>query len=119
MNDKFSQRWQICDTANPETVVVIPQFSRMDLTTCEEAEAVLRPLLNQGKKYLLLDLSRVSMMDSCIMGTLVEIYRALSGRGALGLCHVNPNILRVLSLTRLNEVFRVYENREAGLEDLA
>ena len=70
-------------------------------------------LLAQGKKKIVLNTDRVTMIDSAGLGTLVGLHSSAKTQGAsLKLCQLGTKFREVLQITKLLTVFDVY-NTEA------
>jgi anti-sigma B factor antagonist len=86
----------------------------IDLESSPKARQVLLKVVDQGKP-ILVELSGVSYMDSSGIASLVEAYQKAKKKGAeFALVNVNPSVLRVLNLARLDKVFTFYENLESA-----
>ena len=73
-------------------------------------------LLTQGKKSILLDLGKVSFMDSSGVGELVGCYTTVMNRGGkLKLLNLTKKIHDLLQVTQLITVFECYDSEDAGL----
>lgn len=108
-----AQKWYV--EKNQDSVTIRPGGCKLDFSNCDEFEELLQNLLNEGFDRVLLDMRYVAFLDSCMLGILVDGYRKVAGRGEIGLCHLDDNVRNVLELTRLNEVFRIYETLEDAL----
>jgi anti-sigma B factor antagonist len=83
----------------------------------EQAGAVRRALLDALKKgrNILVDLSKVTYIDSSGIASLVEgLQVARRQRGELGLVAVNQRVRRVLELARLDKVFQIHADLAAA-----
>jgi anti-anti-sigma factor len=62
-----------------------------------------------GRAGLVVDLSRVTFLDSTLVGLLVGLHkRARQAGGRLALCGLGPHAREVLDRTRLDRVLHVY-----------
>ena len=72
------------------------------------------------REGLVLDLSRVSHIDSCGVGTLVGLMVSLRNRGGdLRIVHPSPKVKQVLQLTHILELLRVFDNEEQAVSSFA
>jgi len=86
----------------------------IDLGSSPKARKVLLKVVGQGKP-ILVELSAVPYMDSSGIASLVEAYQKAKKNGAeFALVNVNPSVLRVLNLARLDKVFTFYEDMESA-----
>jgi anti-anti-sigma factor len=70
-----------------------------------------KSLLADGKRKLVLDLGKVTLVDSAGLGALVGIHQSAHSRGAsLRLCNLGGKLKELLQMTRLLTVFTVAEN---------
>jgi anti-anti-sigma factor len=70
-------------------------------------------LMEHGHVNLVFDLHDVSRLDSAGIGTLVNSYLAAHRHGGdLKLLHVPPRANRLLELSRLTEVFEMFDSEE-------
>lgn len=94
-----------------EAILIKPKNGRLDFSNSLELEKYLEVFINEeNKKLVVLDLQNVAYVDSCALGILVEAHRMLRQKGRLCLCHIHPHIRNLLKLTRLDEVFRLYDD---------
>ena len=72
---------------------------------------VITNAVNSGKTNILLDLSKVTTIDSSGIGELVGSYTTATNRGGkLKLLHLPAKLNELLHVTQLITVFEVYEN---------
>ena len=77
-------------------------------------------MLDQGKRHVLVDLSRVTFMDSTGLGVLVGMLKRLrNARGSLALVVTDYDIERLFELTGLDGSFKIFRTRDEALESLA
>ena len=86
----------------------------------EEGEAPLRDcvdrLVSEGRTRIVLDLRRVTRLDSAGIGMLVCKYLTVFRRGgALKLLHPTPRAEELLRMTRLSTVFETFESEEEAI----
>jgi anti-sigma B factor antagonist len=73
-------------------------------------------LIQQGYRNLLIDLSKVSYVDSAGLGQLVQAYATTRNKGgALKLVHVTKRLQDLLVVTKLLTVFDSFDNESAAL----
>lgn len=78
-----------------------------------------RRLLQQGRRKVVLNLSRVSYVDSTGIGEIVGAYtRVVRGGGQLGLCGVSTRTQELLDTTNVATVVRSYPSEAAAMEAL-
>ena len=100
-----------------EAVTVIAPEGRIMLGAGEAAvrEAV-HEALEAGVRKIVIDLGRVTFLDSFGVGTLIDCYMTVRERGGvLKLCAVPPRVTSILQITKLNTVFEVYKSEAEAL----
>jgi anti-sigma B factor antagonist len=88
--------------------------------TIGEGDVVLRDkvteLLDSGSAHILLNLEKVSYMDSAGIGELVACYkRAKEKDGTVKLLNPSGKVYDLLQLTKLEEVFETYRDEKEAL----
>ena len=91
-----------------------------DITLGKGGDVILKDkiqsLLQQGYRKLLLDMGKVSYIDSAGLGQLVQMYATTSHLGgSLKLLNLTKRLKDLLVLTKLLTVFDTYESEEAAL----
>ena len=101
----------------------VGNVSVLDLSgkiTIGEGDVVLRDkvheLLDSGKNQILLNLDKISYMDSAGIGELVACYKRAAETGAkLKLLNPSGRVSDLLSLTKLQQVFDIYNDEKDAL----
>jgi anti-sigma B factor antagonist len=88
--------------------------NRIDASNAEEFQAAVAALVDEGHTALVIDMSKVEFIDSRGLGTCIALMKLLEKTGALGLCGLQPNVMGVFRLTRLDRVFRIFPNLAAA-----
>ena len=105
------------------TVREIGKVAVLDLSgkiTIGEGDVVLREkvteLLDTGRLHVLLNLGKVSYMDSAGIGELVACYkRAKEKSGTVKLLNPTGKVYDLLQLTKLEEVFETFADEKEAL----
>ena len=70
-----------------------------------------------GRAKIILDFSNVEYLSSAALGKLITLDKKVKGaKGALRLCSIRPEIYEVFAITKLNKLFKIYEDQEKALE---
>jgi anti-sigma B factor antagonist len=111
----MGRSWEIREHAAGD-VTVVELSGRMTLGASGDAvEARLQELIQGGARRLVLDLSGVEALDSRGIKVLVRAYISVQKVGGeLKLMRVPPRIHQVLQITRLLQVFEVYDDEAAA-----
>ena len=105
----------------------IGHVSVVDLSgriTIGQGDVVLREtvlgLLAQGRLSLLLNLEKISYMDSAGIGELLACYkRATENNGEIKLLNPKGKVYDLLQLTKLEDVFEAYRDEKEALVSFA
>src|SRR5262245_20828487 len=77
---------------------------------------IVRDLLHAGKKKILLNLERVTYIDSASLGVLVAHYKRAAEKDAImKLLKPNQKTLSILVMTKLNLVFDIFEEESEAV----
>lgn len=102
--------------------VLVLEFSRpVQLTRqSEEMNELLRGVLEQKDTKVLIDLSRVSRIDSAGLGLLMNCYsHAVTHRGMLKLLNPSEEVRRVLRATHTDSVLEAFYDERQALASFA
>ena len=81
-----------------------------------ELRNAVQQAVNDGAKNLLINLGKVTTLDSSGVGELVSSYTSATSRGAkLKLVNLPPKVQDVLTITQLITVFDVYDTEDEAI----
>lgn len=79
-------------------------------------KAVCRERIHRGVKGFAVDVSRVTVMDSCGLSVLISIKKLVESEGArMALCGLSPMIKRLFEITKLEQVFEIRTDEQAAV----
>jgi anti-sigma B factor antagonist len=88
----------------------------IDLHESPQVKAQLEPLIAAKTPRILVDLSGVSYIDSSGLALFIEaMQRAQAYGGKFSLCSLRPNVRVIFDISRLDQVFTIFPNREAAV----
>ncbi len=99
------------------TVVGFLDRNILDDSCVNEAAAELFRLVDEikGGKFVL-NFSKVEVMATAVLGTLIKIDKSLKANGGeLKLCHIRPEIYQVFEITNLHKLFDIKSDENAAL----
>jgi len=71
----------------------------------------------EGRTKIVLDFSNVEYLSSAALGKLITMEKKVkAAKGKLRLCCIRPEIYEVFNITKLNRLFKIYEDQERALE---
>ncbi len=96
---------------------VIELGGEVDLYTAPEFKERLVQVIEDGKKQLVVDLSKATFIDSTTLGVLVGgVKRLRTNDGQLSLVCSDRNITKIFEITGLDRVFTIYPTRSEALK---
>ena len=98
---------------------VIELGGEVDLYTAPEFKERLVQVIEDGKKQLVVDLSKATFIDSTTLGVLVGgVKRLRTNDGQLSLVCSDRNITKIFEITGLDRVFTIYGTRDEAVSKL-
>lgn len=83
----------------------------------DDLRSAVADLVEQGNKNLVIDLSKVTYLNSTAIGVLVSAHTTYSrNKGKVKICGINKNINNIFVITKLTLVFEVCETREDAIK---
>jgi anti-sigma B factor antagonist len=118
--DQAAMSFQLHTTEHGR-IVLVEAVGRLTLT---DGHTKLRDLIHvftgTGTKKFILNLARVEFIDSYGIGELARTYSVIrQAGGELKLAAMNPKVLEVLEISRLNTLFEIHSGDEAALQAFA
>lgn len=99
------------------SIVEFPQ--QLVMANAHEVRAELKTLIENGNIRLVLDLHGVKFIDSSGLSVLVSALKiAIPKKGKVVLLSPTDEVRALIELTRLHQVFDIYEDRTAAIEEL-
>ncbi len=83
-------------------------------------EALAAMVAGEENPLLVVDFSNVAHMSSSALGMLITLHKQVREHGGrVALCNVRPEIYQVFTITKLSDVFQIYDSRTTALAGLA
>jgi len=99
-----------------DSTFVIALTGEVDLYTAPEFKQQLLDAISTGAKYVVVDLTGTTFIDSTTLGVLVGGIKRLRGQeGQLSLVCSDRNIAKIFEITGLDRVFQIYPARDEAL----
>lgn len=77
-------------------------------------------LADEGRARILLDLAGITYIDSCGVGVLLANFVSVRRQGGdLRLVHLTPRSRHILEISKLMNVFRIFDSETAAVESFA
>lgn len=108
----------VVETTKSDDITVIRFAGAAQLTgTSSELTELARLMQGNSETKVLVDLSRVSRIDSAGLGLLMDCYtHAVRNSGILKLLHPNKQVQHVLSITRIDSVVATFDDEDKALD---
>ncbi len=105
------------DVRHRDDIIIVDLEGRLVMGVGDELlREVINELLAEDWKKIIVNLQKVTIMDSSGMGELVSSWKLASKFGAkLKFLRPQPQIERTLKLTQVLPLLEVYESEEEGL----
>jgi len=99
-------------------VVVLDLAGRITLGNLDRPlPNALQRLVAEGERNLILDLSKITYIDSTGLGELVAGYSTLKRNGGrLALLNLSDRVMDLMTITKLYTVFDIYDNEAQAVE---
>ncbi len=75
--------------------------------------------IRDGNRSIVLDLQEVNFVDSSGLGAIVSCLKAIAGDGDLVICGTRNTVASLFKLTRMDKVFRMFDNTEQAIAALS
>jgi anti-sigma B factor antagonist len=100
----------------PGAPAVLVVDGEVDIQTAPALDAAIGDVLGGGVVEIVIDLNAVTFLDSSGLGVLIAANkRVLASNGSLKLVCDREMILKVFRITRLVDVFRIYDSLDGAL----
>ena len=85
----------------------------LNATAGNELRRQITDILNNGFNMLLIDMSKVSFIDSSGLGALVGAMQSVrNAKGELFVCSINEQVKMLFELTKIDRVLNILSNRK-------
>ena len=107
-------------STNPAAVRPVKLKGRLDAASVEKNAGSIRQSVLSCNGSVVLNLAELSFIDSTGLGFLVSLHRLLDKKGhTLAICEANAQSRLLFELTRLNQVFDLYDTEAMAVGAMA
>ena len=100
-----------------EQIGVLNLVGRLEASNSGELKQKVTDLVNGGQVLILADMSQVDFIDSSGLGALVACLRSASKAGGIfKIASLQEYTRNLFSITRLDRVFELFDERDAALK---
>lgn len=101
-----------------QDIPVLDVVGEIDIYTTPQFKEAVSAVIDQGVSAIVINMKKVSYMDSSGFGTLLSATKRLRPmNGSLYLCNCNDAINRMLQITRLNTIFGVFPSEDEAVAE--
>ncbi len=111
----FTGAFGLMQSQPDERTTVVSLEGELDLSRAPSLKWALVDAVDAGYRQLVVDLSRVSFMDSTALGVLVGINRSLEVGARMAIVCVHANVLKIFELSGMDGSFAIYATMEGAL----
>jgi anti-sigma B factor antagonist len=103
-----------------QNIPVLDIVGEIDIYTTPQFKEAVTAAIEQGGPAIVINMKKVSYMDSSGFGTLLSATKKLRPmNGSLFVCNCNEAITRMLQITRLDSIFGVCASEEEAIAGAA
>lgn len=96
-------------------VVHLPE--KLTMSNAAEIKSALNAMLEEGRHRLVVDMAGVNFTDSSGLAVLVALYKGIGAKnGRVVLLSPQASVQSLLELTRLQELFEIYQDPRAAID---
>lgn len=86
--------------------------SRFDYEIASQFKEEIMKMIKDGSLNFVINLKNVDFIDSFGLSSLVALFKYIKGNGDIVLCNLSERAISLLSLTRMDKIFNIFESIE-------
>jgi len=90
--------------------LITVEDERIDAAVAIQFKDQMRAISDEGDNHIVLDLAKVSFVDSSGLGAIVASMKQLKPGQKIELAGLTPTVQKVFRLTRMDSVFTIHED---------
>lgn len=106
-------------THEGDVLVVKMSADRLDAAVAEKFKEAMHDEIEEGAKRIVLNMASLKFMDSSGLGAIISVLKKIRPDGEMVLCEIGDMIQKLLELTRMHKVFRVYDTCEEAIRNFS
>lgn len=100
-----------------DVLIVTVGEDRIDAASAVQFKDDFFNLTREGTGRVILDLGNVEFLDSSGLGAVVASMKSLEDGKKLDISGLTPNVEKVFRLTRMDSIFRIFDNLDAAIQE--
>ncbi len=110
----------LIETKQLGTIVVVePKTDRLDARNAPEFKQQIIELIHRGNNSIVIAMNHVDFVDSSGLGAMISALKTLGVNGDMVIAGTRKTVYSLFKLTRMDKVFRMFENTEAAINSLS
>ncbi len=74
----------------------------------------------EGKTRLVVNFSKIKFLSSAVLGKLISLNKKMTSlKGRMAFCAINPDIMQVFKITRLDKLIDIYDDEDAAVKGVS
>jgi len=115
-SNRLRLTFNIMATVSTPSPGVLALEGEIDLHEAPNIKESLQPLISAKSPLLIVDLSGVTYIDSSGLALFIETMQRVQGYGGkFALCGLRPGVKTIFEIARLDQVFRIFPDRDAAI----
>ncbi|RVU84029.1 anti-sigma factor antagonist [Leucothrix sargassi] len=98
---------------NGITTAVIDE-TRLDASVAPEFMSEMDRIITSGNDQIIIDISKLSFMDSSSLGAMVSVLKKISATGKMVIFGASGTVLELFKLTRMDRIFTLTNDLETA-----
>lgn len=108
------------ETKQMGTVMVVePKTDRLDARNAPEFKQQIVELIHRGNNTIVIAMNHVDFVDSSGLGAMISALKTLGQNGEMVIAGTRKTVYSLFKLTRMDKVFKMFENTEAAVTALS
>ena len=95
------------------TTAVIDE-TRLDASVAPEFKSAMEAIITSGNDQLIIDISKLSFMDSSSLGAMVAVLKKIGATGKMVIFGASGTVLELFKLTRMDRIFTLTNDIETA-----
>lgn len=105
-----------CNLIDDENLVIEIDSDRVDAALAPSLKSYGEEVISKNpNKNIILDLSKVSLMDSSGLGVLVSLLKKMAGMYEIRIYGAQEVVKNIMHITRMDKVFKSFDDLEQAL----
>lgn len=74
----------------------------------------------EGKTKIVINFAKIKFLSSAVLGKLIALNKKMTAqKGRLAFCTINPDIMQVFKITRLDKLIDIYDDEDNAVKGIS